>query len=870
MKKLYSLIFGLFLLLPLNAQWEQLKSANLNGFAESNGMVYAGTSVLLATSGGVYKSTDNGVTWNLAVNGLDSTSLNVNKIVFISSRSEVWVSTNHGIFKSTNFAVSWSKPTLYGLPDGGWIDQIGRIGNRLVIKYSYYDGFDQVTYLYFSDDGVNWNKGALIDTNGTSWWQFVDIFNNKALYLIQQPNSGGSDVLWYSLDATVIQQMPLTGLGSDPDIDDKKLSVDPLGNNLFFAEGNTKGIYKYDFVSCSWSLKMNGIVPPPGYFIGEVFGIQSLGSHLLGSFLFADMSFNLELKLYYSADTAKTWTEVTNPGLDFPIFEEKVITAGSGRLIGGYFNSKYAYSDDNGQTWTKINSIYGGSFKYLADQPDGSVIALTSDQLTGLVKSTDNGNTWTVHNGNLPEFMGLHLLNELLPGGSSLYATSATDPFSEKLYLYKSTDGGTTWTLQANAPDSAAKLFVGRNGTNPVMLFENDEDAGTYQVTTDGGSTWVNLSPAISLLDLEKVIDIKGNGSILMLFGLKAGRPRVYITNTPGASFTDITSNLDDPLLEILISDRWDWDRHPSTVSRFSSDGTVFLVGVKDYSTWPNKIYFYRLNDTKDGWNQAGPAMMEVSYDLEWLSLRHSYGTPGAWFFATPVGVYASSDNGNSWLRVWNNEGFQKGVRPKSLIATNYGLFMGTDETGLWRTPLTEPSVTTVAVTDITDISAKSGGVINSTGGLPFINKGICWATHTLPTVSDNVKNVGNTWADFTADLTSLTPLTPYYVRAFVQGPMGLVYGNEMNFITLNPTGVELPVAGNVGLYPNPSNGRFNVVAREEMTMTIMNVIGKVVLTAPVYTGFNAFELDRQPAGIYFVKFIIPSGKIQTIRLVIK
>ncbi len=699
----------------------------------------------------------------------------------------------------------------------------------------------------------------------------MDIFNAKALYLIQQPNGGGDNVLWYSLDETTIQPVPLNGLGLNPNIDEERFSIDPDGNNFFFADESNPGFYKYNFGTLSWELKMNGITPPSGYSLVKVFGINSLGKHIFGTVLFSTPTMDLLLKMYYSADTAKTWTEITNPGLDLPVFEDKIITAGNGRLIGGYFNSKYAYSDNIGQTWTKITGIYGGSFNHLAGQPDGSVIALTSDEMTGLVKSIDNGNTWTVNNGNLPSFMGTYMIREMMPVGSDIYVTCVTDPFSEEFYLYKSTDGGTTYTELTNAPDSAIKMFAGRHGPNPILYFGNgDTGNGTYQLTTDGGTTWVNLSPAIGLLGLDRVFDIKGNGSILLLFGEKYGKVRVYKTNTPGASFTDITSIFDSSPLDILVSGRWDWERLPSTVSGFSSDGSVFLVGVKDYSIWPNKIYFYRLNDTEDGWIQAGPEMMEVYSDLDWLSLRHSYGNPGAWFFATPLGVYSSANNGNTWVKVWNNEGFLKGVNPKSLIVTNYGLFMGTRETGLWRTSITAPSIVTVDVTNITDISAKSGGVITSTGGLPFINKGICWAVHTDPTLSDNVNNIGNTWENFTADMTSLNSSTQYYVRAFVQSPKGLVYGNEMTFTTLNPTGIELSETDNVILYPNPSTGLFNIVANADMTMRVTNVIGKIVLTAPVYSGVNTYELKNQPAGIYFVK-LSGNSKTETIlRLIIK
>lgn len=95
------------------------------------------------------------------------------------------------------------------------------------------------------------------------------------------------------------------------------------------------------------------------------------------------------------------------------------------------------------------------------------------------------------------------------------------------------------------------------------------------------------------------------------------------------------------------------------------------------------------------------------------------------------------------------------------------------------------PSLTTANVTGITRSSAVSGGTITSDGGASVSSRGVCWGTTTNPTVSDNKVTQGNGNGTFTADLTSLSPNTLYYVRAFATNSEGTSYGNQVQFTTL-------------------------------------------------------------------------------------
>lgn len=95
------------------------------------------------------------------------------------------------------------------------------------------------------------------------------------------------------------------------------------------------------------------------------------------------------------------------------------------------------------------------------------------------------------------------------------------------------------------------------------------------------------------------------------------------------------------------------------------------------------------------------------------------------------------------------------------------------------------PSLTTSAVTNITNSSAGSGGTITSDGGLTITARGVCWSTSHNPTISDIKTSDGNGNGSFTSNIIGLAPSTPYYVRAYATNSAATGYGNELTFTTL-------------------------------------------------------------------------------------
>jgi len=94
------------------------------------------------------------------------------------------------------------------------------------------------------------------------------------------------------------------------------------------------------------------------------------------------------------------------------------------------------------------------------------------------------------------------------------------------------------------------------------------------------------------------------------------------------------------------------------------------------------------------------------------------------------------------------------------------------------------PQLSTVEITEITETSATSGGVINDDGGSEITAKGVCWSTTPEPKITSDFTKDGPGIANYYSELTNLKQNTSYYVRAYAENSIGVSYGDELTFTT--------------------------------------------------------------------------------------
>ena len=103
---------------------------------------------------------------------------------------------------------------------------------------------------------------------------------------------------------------------------------------------------------------------------------------------------------------------------------------------------------------------------------------------------------------------------------------------------------------------------------------------------------------------------------------------------------------------------------------------------------------------------------------------------------------------------------------------------------------VTDPTVTTAAITQITETSAVAGGNVTSDGNASVTERGVVYSTNPNPVITNlynTIKPCGSGTGSFTCDLTNLQPNTTYYVRAYATNEVGTAYGEEMSFTTETP-----------------------------------------------------------------------------------
>ena len=170
----------------------------------------------------------------------------------------------------------------------------------------------------------------------------------------------------------------------------------------------------------------------------------------------------------------------------------------------------------------------------------------------------------------------------------------------------------------------------------------------------------------------------------------------------------------------------------------------------------------------------------------------------------------------------------------KLLLLLALLIFSCTDDQG--NPCIYEPTLSTEAITDITDTSATLNGTIDvysqNCDTVENILQGFVYSTSSEPTVDDNIINVDGT--SITESLTNLEPNTTYYVRVFLVRPLiGVFYGNEVSFETSDNNDCDVVYLDDNGVtikaYPCANIGDIGIVNGVEYTVVDRDMLDDII-----------------------------------------
>jgi outer membrane protein assembly factor BamB len=148
-------------------------------------------------------------------------------------------------------------------------------------------------------------------------------------------------------------------------------------------------------------------------------------------------------------------------------------------------------------------------------------------------------------------------------------------------------------------------------------------------------------------------------------------------------------------------------------------------------------------------------------------------------------------------------------------------------------------TITANEVTLISLTSAVFGGHVTDYGGLPLLEKGICFNTSPTPTVS-NTKIISTNLTDtFTINLINLSFNTTYYVRAYAKNNIGISYGNEVRFQTNLNMATTDPAT--IMFISGGYNNSLFALNAEDRSLKWKASLAGVVFSSPIYSNGKVY-----------------------------
>ncbi len=670
-----------------------------------------GTFYMGATGGGVWKTTDYGVSWENISDGYFETgsigSIDVADadpdIVYVGTgsdgiRSNVII--GRGMYKSTDGGESWQHIGLR---------EAGQIGSVVVHPTN-----PQVVYAAALGNpfGPNPQRGVFKSVDGGKSWEHVLFVSDRtgAVDIELAPDNPAVvyAALWHA------ERKPWTIISGD--------------------DGSENGVYVSRDAGKTWSRSTEGL---PQGLIGKIdFAVSPADPSRVYALV---ETVPEEEGLYRSNDNGATWHVVSTEGylMTRPFYYTNVDADPADADIVWVNNLALWRSVNGGKEWSRVGTPHGDNHDMWINPDDSRIIVQSNDG--GANVTRDGGRTWsTQHNQPTAELYQVDvderfpywayagqqdnttvavpsLPPDSRPGGPTAYweaiggcetGPSVPSPVDATI-VYSNCKG--RFSRYNRATGQEQSYYVGginMYGVNPrelpyrfqrvVPIEISPHDAnviyhGSQYVhrTTDEGRTWETISGDLTAFRPERQVisggpitrDITGEEHYSTLYVIEvspveanviwtgANDGPVHVTQDGGETWTEVTPPGMPPEGRIQTID-------PSP----HAAGKAYIAGYR-YLLGDFRPYIYRTTDFGTTWTLLTDGYNGIPEEFPTRVIREDPGREGLLYAGTEFGLFVSLDDGITW------EGFQQGlpVTPVTDLKVHRGdLVVSTMGRGFW------------------------------------------------------------------------------------------------------------------------------------------------------------------------------------------
>ncbi|MGE5352697.1 MAG: WD40/YVTN/BNR-like repeat-containing protein, partial [Acidobacteriota bacterium] len=593
------LISIFFLSTSVTAQWTQANGPFggrircLNSFSNDSGQ----TSILAGTDGGLFTSTDNGLSWKSKTTGMPGHSV---RCITVNG-NKIFAGTNSGIFTSEDNCETW-KPIN---------------GENI---------FLDVTSILVSGTNVLVGQGFYelrLSTNSGATWKYINHdykwkYDVRALAQIDTVFFMASfrDGVFRSTDKGNTWSIADTGL-SDLRVLTLIAAPNTSGGKTLFV-GTYNGIFASTNNGETWSTINHGM---------ENIITLSIAAH--GKTLYAG---SYRKGIYISTDNGANWINHSN-GLSSLTVRDISI---KGDSIFAATEDGIFVSSDNGTLWQPANGgLHAHSILSMASIGNDLFAATETG---GVFLSSDKGESWKAVNKGLKD----KCINALAAMGDELFAGSDTSGF------FKSTDHGLNWReINYGSPkyfnhDSYWSITaLAASGSNLVACATGG--MGIY-VSTDRGENWFYAKTDSMFEPNPRILAVMGN---TVFTANQHGE--IHISNDNGLSWKKLNSVIPDAyindmaILDSTLFVASDYKTIRTTDSGSTWSDVIVVPGKRwQYSFAVYQNYIYAGTD-------EGEIYLSANNGTSWLKVASGMPAPIKKLFIHNGNFYAATTGNGVW-----------------------------------------------------------------------------------------------------------------------------------------------------------------------------------------------------------------------------